>query len=388
MPTQIHPSILALLGVYNGPWGPTANPPGINGTDQQGMENNDDLNFTRALATANGNAGDDRITLADGVLVGTVNGGDGSDQIFGSAGANIINGGNGNDMLHGGGGVDTLNGGAGMDTLSYEHALATNSIGVTVTLNASGGGIMLPGNTDAGIDVIFGGFENVVGSAFNDTITGNNRDNVLAGLAGDDTLNGGGGNDTLIGGAGSDFFNGGNGIDTLDYSTSPVRVNVGIDVGVSFEGEDGGTFTRDSFGSIENVTGSAFSDILVGDRRDNVITGGGGADVMFGGDHFLGIDTFVFKNTTDTPLTGPMDTIREFGGDKIDLSAIDANINTPLVNDAFTFGVLQSGTAGRVTFASSNPGSGHILADVDGDGIADLDIVVFGAPVVAGDFNL
>jgi hypothetical protein len=71
-------------------------------------------------------------------------------------------------------------------------------------------------------------FEGVIGSSFNDTLTGNASDNTLIGGDGVDTLSGGGGNDWLDYGAGDDRFNwetgtagnltllGGDGSDTLD----------------------------------------------------------------------------------------------------------------------------------------------------------------------------
>ena len=40
--------------------------------------------------------------------------------------------------------------------------------------------------------------ENVIGSAFDDTINGNEYDNHIEGGAGTDTINGGAGNDTYI----------------------------------------------------------------------------------------------------------------------------------------------------------------------------------------------
>src|SRR5262249_12024419 len=74
-----------------------------------------------------------------------------------------------------------LNGGAGFDTLSYEHS----TTGVT-------------SNFHLGADFDFlAGFEKILGSAFDDHLSGNNRDN---------TLEGAGGADTLTGGAGSDLF--------------------------------------------------------------------------------------------------------------------------------------------------------------------------------------
>lgn len=59
------------------------------------------------------------------------------------------------------------------------------------------------------------GVENIIGSNFGDSLTGNSLDNVLAGLDGNDTLNGAGGNDLLIGGSGDDTLDGGDGNDIL-----------------------------------------------------------------------------------------------------------------------------------------------------------------------------
>jgi len=62
------------------------------------------------------------------------------------------------------------------------------------------------------------GIENLLGSNFNDVLTGNTLANTLSGGAGTDTLNGGGGNDILIGGAGKDTMIGGAGIDTFKFN--------------------------------------------------------------------------------------------------------------------------------------------------------------------------
>jgi Ca2+-binding RTX toxin-like protein len=223
MPSSLSQSIFDLLQVYNGPWGLSATPPGVQG-NVQGGPNNDKLEITGLAGVVNGNGGNDHITLGAGLL-NIVNGGDGSDQIFGNAGINILNGNNGNDYIVGGGGADTLNGGPSasggtaanpdVDTLSYESATGG---GITLTLNANGGvnvGQFLPGRSNAGLDVIAGGFENVVGTNSADTITGNAEKNVLIGLAGNDKLNGGGGDDILDGGDGNDILNGDAGNDIL-----------------------------------------------------------------------------------------------------------------------------------------------------------------------------
>jgi predicted extracellular nuclease/Ca2+-binding RTX toxin-like protein len=63
------------------------------------------------------------------------------------------------------------------------------------------------------------GVENVLGTRFSDTISGNGADNDVDGGAGDDSLDGGNGDDTLTGGSGNDELIGGNGDDWLAGGT-------------------------------------------------------------------------------------------------------------------------------------------------------------------------
>ena len=150
-----------------------------------------------------GGAGDDDISGAGG-----------NDTALGGPGNDELDGGEGNDLLDGGGGADDMSGGAGLDTVSY----ARSPAGVVVTLDgvaddgipASPPGGDRPAEGDnAGADV-----ENVQGSRFDDSITGNASNNRLIGGAGDDVLRGGEGNDYLDGGHGEDelFGEGGNDI--------------------------------------------------------------------------------------------------------------------------------------------------------------------------------
>ncbi|WRK93119.1 retention module-containing protein [Aeromonas hydrophila] len=148
----------------------------------------------------------------DEVLIGgsgndTLNGNAGNDILLGGAGNDNLNGGEGNDILVGGAGNDTLNGGNGNDTASYLDSTA----GVTVIVN---GNNQITGG--AGTDSL-SNMENLIGSMFNDSLTGDGNANVLSGLAGNDILIGGGGDDMLIGGAGSDTMTGGTGKDTFKW---------------------------------------------------------------------------------------------------------------------------------------------------------------------------
>ncbi|RVG73975.1 M10 family metallopeptidase [Sinorhizobium meliloti] len=152
-------------------------------------------------------------------LIENAKGGAGNDAITGNAAANALwgNGGNdrliggdGNDNLAGGAGADRLDGGNGTDLANYANATA----GIVADLYSPGS------NTGEAAGDTYVSIERLYGSAFNDTLRGDNRANLLNGLAGNDMLNGRDGNDTLIGGSGADRLIGGGGADTFVFETT------------------------------------------------------------------------------------------------------------------------------------------------------------------------
>ncbi|WP_259744418.1 Ig-like domain-containing protein, partial [Pseudomonas protegens] len=156
--------------------------------------------------TLTGTAGDDVLVAGSGDNI--LNGGDGNDVLTAGAGNNTLHGGNGNDLLFSGPGNDLLDGGPGIDTASYAHATAA----VTVSLGLVGAQNTLGAGTDT-----LTGIENLVGSSYNDTLTGDGNANVITGGLGNDVLNGGGGDDLLIGGMGNNTLTGGSGSDTFQW---------------------------------------------------------------------------------------------------------------------------------------------------------------------------
>jgi Ca2+-binding RTX toxin-like protein len=137
----------------------------------------------------------------------------------------------------------------------------------------------------AGVDTLVN-FENLTGSAFNDTLTGNAGANVLSGLAGNDTLTGGAGNDILNGGAGNDHMDGGAaGSDTASYVDATAAVTVNL---VSATAQNTGGSGTDTLLNFENLTGSNFNDMLSGNAGANTLNGLGGNDSLNGA---AGIDT-------------------------------------------------------------------------------------------------
>jgi Ca2+-binding RTX toxin-like protein len=144
-----------------------------------------------------GNGG---VTFADtGVTELSITGGTGNDTITGTARVDHLNGGAGNDTIFGGAGADILDGGTGVDAVDY----SASSAGITV--NLAGGS---PQGGDAAGDTL-SNFENVTGSDFNDTLTGDVGANVLSGGVGDDLLIGGTGNMLINGSFETDHIAGG-----------------------------------------------------------------------------------------------------------------------------------------------------------------------------------
>ena len=349
-------------------------------TDADGHEQTDSLpDVENLIGSAHDDilAGDRRDNVLDGgfgddILYGGPGGGD--DVLMGGGGTDALFGGIGNDILDGGANADTLQGGAGADTASFEHSDAAVTVhladglargghaeGDVITdienitgsnyddvLTGDDGANVLEGGAGAdqldggaGIDWlsyagsdgavsvrlydgyagrghaegdVISGFENLRGSAYADILSGTGMANRLEGGAGDDSVWGGSGDDVLEGGAGADKLYGGTGIDTASYRSSDTGVTVNLKEGSSEGGHAGG----DVFTDIENIAGSVYRDVLVGDDGVNRLDGNEGDDELKGGignDQLFGNvgDDWLYGGNGDDELRGNEGNDRLFG---------------------------------------------------------------------------
>lgn len=292
----------------------------------------------------------------------------GVDFVFGGDGDDVIDGGDDGDVLSGGDGGDILNGGEGTDFSVY----LSSGTGVDVNLTTGMGS----GGSAEG-DVL-NSIENLIGSVFDDILTGDSGTNRLDGDAGDDVLNGEGGNDVLIGGGGADTLNGGDGQDLASYFLSDEAVIINLADGTA----SGGDAAGDTLINIENLLGSNYDDILTGDAGNNVISGvsgddlldgGAGADQLNGGE---GNDTVTYANS-DAGVTVDLRNGQTSGGDAEGdrLSSIENVIGSDF-DDMFTSGVtdnILTGGLGADVFQFVSTTANHVISDFgNGDDLIDL----------------
>jgi Ca2+-binding RTX toxin-like protein len=227
------------------------------------------------------------------------------------------------------------------------------------------------------------------GGAGNDTLTGGAGDDTLDGGTDNDVMSGGLGNDRYVVDSAGDMITGeigfsqGGGIDTVMSSVS-YTLGANLEI-LRLTGTDningtGGFAPEALVGNVGNNTldGGGGNDVLNGKAGDDILIGGLGADSLVGD---AGADIFDFNTVSES---GPGQANRDFingfenGIDRIDLSTIDANTAT-MADDAFVFinDAAFSGTAGELRWFTFSGGNFNIVeADVNGDGMADMQVFV------------
>jgi Ca2+-binding RTX toxin-like protein len=265
----------------------------------------------------NTQAGDDAVdasALPAGVVILSLNGGDGHDDLTGSAGADTIVGGRGNDVVMGqegsdvinwstGDGSDVIDGGEGFDFVQINGSEIADRMDVasdagrvivrrtsSALTDATNNGALDIGTVESiGISLLGGDDRVTFGSLIGVTdLTGLS---VFAGAgndfigASDLTLglfaDAGDGRDTIYGGLSHDTLLGGDGRDSIDGGEGNDLILGGADKDI-IKGGDG-------------------NDLLGGDEGDDLIYGGLGDDSLDGGD---GFDVLDGGDGTDNGVNG------------------------------------------------------------------------------------
>jgi Ca2+-binding RTX toxin-like protein len=400
-----------------------------------GTEGPDFLQGTALDDTIDGLGGDDTLEGLDGndLLLG----GEGSDVLDGGPGVDTMDGGAGNDTYHSsgegdflsdsGGGVDVVIAvgdghttlGSGIENLTV--ANSANSVSGTgndlanviraenthsAFLEGLGGNDTLHGSDLAlhiGEDFLSGGDgdDELHGYGGNDNLSGGTGNDLMFGDDGDDTFHEGGGNDTMFGGAGYDIFMMLNGTadygnDVIDGGAGPDQVFLG-----GFSGSTGiiadlpggrvtggGPSGRGTIlvSNVEQIGGSRFADVIIGDGAANFFYGAEGNDTIDGGG---GVDTLVGDQDADVfrftaaPGAANADVIRDFGfgADKLQLDArvmteLGASGNFSAADARFyaAAGATQGHDADdRVIY---NTSTNQLFYDADGSGSGASQVIV------------
>ncbi len=314
----------------------------------------------------------DPMNRGDATNMDTLMGEGGNDMIWGGSGSDTLDGGAGNDMLRGGAGNDVLRGGAGsdmiyadaddasidgygvdddgndqnvdtddpmdVDTLSYAMVENEDETGVIRELGDLAGGATI------------NNIENIIGSDYDDTLTGDTQDNVIEGGEGRDTLNGAGG------------------ADTLSYASSDERVTVELAEGGAEAVVRRGHARGDMATNFENVMGSVYDDEIEGNTGDNVLMGGDGDDEIAGG---TGADTIEGGAGADELDGGVPESDDNEAGDTLSYASSDAGVTVNLATARVSGGHASGDTI--TTVETDHDGDETTDSDVPTDGDNDDD---------------
>ena len=273
----------------------------------------------------------------------------GVEEYQGSLRTDTMTGSKNDDMFMGVAGKDVIDGGKGWDTVRYHRdERYGGEHGIVADLSK---GRIVDGFGDA--DKVTG-IEAVFGTYFDDVFKGDGKDNQFRGLSGVDS------------------FDGGKGTDEVSFEWGEDLGQHGVKVDLTLAS---GQIIDDGFGNteqairIEAITGSDFGDEIRLGASKGWVDGRGGADrltagakenIMTGGS---GADTFVFLSAADS-LKGTVerDFITDFShaeGDRIDLSA---------------FGGISF--AGNISVSVNSDGNTIVTVDLAGE--SDLQFLLKG----------
>lgn len=326
-----------------------------------------DVDLSRAGPQIGGDAAGDILTNIE-----DLEGSDHADHLVGNAARNVIAGGKG---------ADYIDGGDARDFVDYR-----GSSSVNIDLNRA-----TQIGADAEGDQLVN-IENVRGTVFDDIIVGTYTGNELIGDGGNDFINGGGGNDILKGMTGDDtittqsqgYADGGSGVDTLIINFDNRDPFDGVQVYINsnnylstrylsdYDPPAGYNVSAENFEQF-HLTGTQWSDGLMGGSGKDILNGAGGDDYITGGigdtlDGGEGRDSIELRYDATSNLHVTVDLLNGIATGVLGLSNFeDLSVQTGWGNDRiiggteFNYANTQAGGdyvefKGHHNYADLNPG--------------------------------
>ena len=162
---------------------------------------------------------------------------------------------------------------------------------------------------------------------------------------------GGSGDDFIIANSAMNRITGRNGNDTVSYETA----DEGVTIALNAQKGAGGA-QNDILRFVENLLGSNFDDLLIGNVGSNKLEGGLGNDVLRG---LGGTDTFVFR--TDASATG-LDRVADFTS--LDVIAVDK-----MLDDSDGDGIISADARGYFVLDATDGDAVNLGATTAAEGL-------------------
>ncbi len=268
-----------------------------------------------------------------------------ADVITGGSGANVLDGRGGADRILGMGGNDLLvanegagshlDGGSGVDTVDY----GGFGVGINVILGVRATHLDADGHATTTVDQLRN-IENIITTAHNDVISGDDNDNTVIGSVGRDLYLLDGGHDVV------DFRN----VILADDATNGVWVDTRFREFFTPVAGDGdrSQFMTPGLSQVEEVWGTIYNDRIYGNHTNDVLAGHYGHDIIrarYGDDliYALGDGDKIYgdhgSDTVDYSFAGEgitADLSRGYGGNGLDLLSGIENLSGSFFNDVLT----------------------------------------------------
>jgi Ca2+-binding RTX toxin-like protein len=290
--------------------------------------------------------------------------------------ANVMAGNAGDNVLNGGGGADLMAGGLGDD------AYVVDDAGDRVVERAGAGRDFVAAAIDHVLaehvenGEIRGAARILAGNAQDNTLLGNDGDNILNGRAGADRMFGYDGDDVYVTDDPGDrvFEIAGAGVDLVRTAVSRNLESHVERLEIIADGP-------------VDAGGNGLNNALFGGRGDNRLSGGNGDDTLFGGagaDRLTGgsgRDRFVYSAAAQSGApAATRDVVTDFriGEDVLDIAAVDADATRP-GDQAFAFGDPFVAGAARQT----RVGADLLLEfNTDDDAAVEMAILLLGLSAI------